>query len=251
VTVLNFSGSPHRSALELLPWYLNGSLDPDEQAQVEQHLRGCVSCRAELESLRVLQAAYVEGDSGDQADAALQRLLPQLDDDQVAASPGRRPRKFASSPSTWLASWRRRGASRSAGLAFAGSARGPAWVKLALAVQCGVIFALGWKVIAVDRTVREEHEFRTLASSASAGRAAGSIVVVFDQATTQAEMLRILKDCGVRVVDGPTSSNAFVLALEPGRAGAVPEDAVARLRAEHAVVLAELLVSPAAQGLGQ
>lgn len=260
MTVLNFSRSPHASALELLPWYLNGSLEPDEQAQLEQHLRGCASCRAELENLRTLQAAYVQGDSNAGADEALQRLLPQLDSPVPAAARPRR-RRTGWALAARLASWLPGGSGGapvvrvsgdprgSRGNALASAARGPAWVKLALAVQCGVIVALGWKVVAVDRTVREvrdDHVFRTLASGAA--RAAGSIVVVFDPATTQAEVLRILKDCGVRVVDGPTASNAFVLALDPGRA-AVTEDAVARLRAERSVVLAEPLVSPAAQGL--
>jgi hypothetical protein len=34
--------------IELLPWYLNHSLKPDERQEVEQHLSDCHSCRQEL-----------------------------------------------------------------------------------------------------------------------------------------------------------------------------------------------------------
>jgi len=35
-------------AIELLPWYLNGTLEPGERAEVRQHLTTCESCRAAL-----------------------------------------------------------------------------------------------------------------------------------------------------------------------------------------------------------
>lgn len=37
---------------ELLPWFVNGTLTGEEQAMVEQHLRRCRRCRAEVEELR-------------------------------------------------------------------------------------------------------------------------------------------------------------------------------------------------------
>lgn len=46
-----------RQAAELLPWYLNGTLAADERTDLEDHLRGCDGCRAELhetETARIL-----------------------------------------------------------------------------------------------------------------------------------------------------------------------------------------------------
>ena len=46
-----------QQAAELMPWYLNGTLDAAERAELEEHLGGCDVCRAELretETARVL-----------------------------------------------------------------------------------------------------------------------------------------------------------------------------------------------------
>ena len=40
---------------------------------------------------------------------------------------------------------------------------------------------------------------------------AGGIVVVFDPATPEADLRRILREAGARIVDGPTQANAYVL----------------------------------------
>lgn len=40
---------------ELLPWYVNGTLEGDELHEVEEHLRSCVACRREVEELRELR----------------------------------------------------------------------------------------------------------------------------------------------------------------------------------------------------
>jgi hypothetical protein len=232
--VLKFARSPHQGTIELLPWYTNGTLEQDEAALVEQHLADCAACRAELQSLRLLQAAYVEEATDARADAALARLLPRLDGERSAGI-GRSGRLDAADPARLLdrvrGAWRRRG----------GQVMAPAWIKLAVAMQFAVIFALGWKVAGVDRTVREDQLYHTLSSGSAPAHATGSIVVVFDPAVPERELLRILKDCGARIVDGPTASNAFVLALEPNVAHAGSAAVLARLKSEPAVVLAEPL----------
>lgn len=35
------------AVVERLPWFLNGSLDPEERAAIREHLEGCPACRAE------------------------------------------------------------------------------------------------------------------------------------------------------------------------------------------------------------
>ena len=54
--IIRFSLDPHQEAQFLLPWYVNGRLDADEQAAVETHLRDCRECqehgREELERAR-------------------------------------------------------------------------------------------------------------------------------------------------------------------------------------------------------
>jgi hypothetical protein len=103
-----------------------------------------------------------------------------------------------------------------------------------MAAQFALVFGLGWAVIQPDRAGLA---YRTLSASGAPEHAVGSLVVVFDPAAAQRDVARILRASGGRVVDGPTESNGYVVAVPDGGLSA----ALARLRAEPAVVLAEPL----------
>jgi len=210
--VLSFGRSPHQTVQELLPWFLNGTLQGEEAVKVEEHLRGCPGCREELECLRVMQTDYLESEMAPEAQAALAKLRPRLDE----APPARRPQ--------------RRSIARSATLA----APFPVWFKLAMAAQFVLVFGLGWAVLQPDRTGLPYH---VLSASGAPEHAVGSLVVVFNPAAPQHDVARILRASGGRVVDGPTASNGYVVAVPDGGLSA----ALARLRAEPSVVLAEPL----------
>ncbi len=211
--VVSFTKSVHQRSQELLPWYVNDTLEPEEGSLVEQHLQGCPACREELDCLRALQSAYVSSDIPPDSEAALDRLRARLDSEARAPAIARQH--------------------AAAGLP-ALLARGPMWMRLALAAQFGVIFALGWEVVQTERTGFEYH---TLASGSTPPRVAGSLVVVFDPNATQRQVARILHHTGARVVDGPTAANGYVLALAHGGLQA----ALSELRAEPGVVLVEPL----------
>lgn len=50
----------HEETSLLLPWYVNGTLEPDERDLVETHLGECAECAAEREDLRLMKAAVVQ-----------------------------------------------------------------------------------------------------------------------------------------------------------------------------------------------
>ncbi len=54
------SDSIHVHVVDLLPAYVNQTLDLAERASVERHLRGCAACTAELESWRMVAGAARE-----------------------------------------------------------------------------------------------------------------------------------------------------------------------------------------------
>jgi hypothetical protein len=64
---------------------------------------------------------------------------------------------------------------------------------------------------------------------------AGDIVVVFKPQTSEARLRQLLKASGARIVDGPTSTDAFLLFTPSGQRAT----AIARLRAAAEVSLAE------------
>ena len=66
---------------------------------------------------------------------------------------------------------------------------------------------------------------------------------MFDPATTEGEVHRILRGAGARIVDGPTQANAYVLEV-PSRQ---TERAVQAIKGERAAVLVERLGLPSAR----
>ena len=89
-----------RALLELLPWYLNGTLEGAELAAVEALLLRSAEAREELEVLRRLAAAVREQEQAHEAPpfelgwARLQRSLQQ----EVRPAPRRRWRRSARAP---------------------------------------------------------------------------------------------------------------------------------------------------------
>lgn len=47
----------HNDIDQILPWYVNGTLDQAEHVRVEQHLAGCSECQGNVELLSKMQAA--------------------------------------------------------------------------------------------------------------------------------------------------------------------------------------------------
>lgn len=150
------------NAIELLPWYLNGTLDEQEQRGVREHLAGCERCRQALAETRLawriydqhlptealvalaweerpegLDSAAVEThlQSCPQCSAelelvrmsrALERALEEDDGGRVALFPGaRRTAETAARPARSTGGWR--SAALAAGLAGMVAAGGWLW----------------------------------------------------------------------------------------------------------------------------
>jgi len=211
--VLRFDAAAHKVVDVLLPWFVNGTLKGEELALVQRHLGECPRCQREVEWLRELHAACVAGEAMPGASAAFRKVRHQLEEprqgrDSIAAA---RP-------------------SRS---------RARLWSRWAIAAQLIVIAVLGTLLLwSTDGPA----PYRTLAARNAAAPATGSLVVIFDPATTEAEMQRILRGAGARVVDGPTQTNAYVLEVSSGQA----EQAAQVMKAERAVLLVEPLADKAA-----
>src|SRR5439155_1384162 len=107
---------------------------------------------------------------------------------------------------------------------------GRSWTRWVIAAQLAVIVVLGGVVIVGDDFPAV---YRTLGSGNANAVTTGSLVVVFDPATTEADLRRMLRDIGARLIDGPTRTNAYVLEVPETRR----EQAVRVLRNERAVVL--------------
>lgn len=93
----------HREIAELLPWYANGTLDPEERAHVERHLQRCAECRRELEELEGLKAVLAQEAEEAMALAPKQEASLQSALKRLGLEPESQPRRRQ----THVFGWRR------------------------------------------------------------------------------------------------------------------------------------------------
>jgi hypothetical protein len=208
--VLRLEVGVHKVVDALLPWYVNGTLSREEHDYVHRHLSECALCRHEVEWLRELHAACVAAESTPDGAKALGNLRRQLEAPRVAGE----------APSGGGRRWSLDGN------------------RVRWAVAASVL--VGVLAVALVRQDDAPALYRTLAAPESAART-GSLIVVFDPTTTEADLRRMLRKAGARLVDGPTQSNAYVLDVPAEQR----DDAMRALRSERSVVLVERLSNEA------
>lgn len=208
--VINFGGAPHHPAEELLPWFVNGTLEEADDLLVARHLEECVQCRHEVDALRALRGSWAQGPAAPDPGPSFRRLRSRLTGMRSPAQLQRLPQPSPRRPRL-------------------------GWASFAIAAQLIVIVALGVLLFNAENSAPL---YRTL-GPAGAGRQ-GTAAVAFDPRTTAAEIHQILSSTETRIVDGPTTTGAYVLQLPAGRESA----AIEALRAQRGIVLAERLDGP-------
>lgn len=206
--VLQFESGVHKVVDALLPWYVNGTLEGDELEYVQRHLVECSQCVKEAEWLRELYAACIASEVMPGTSGPLRKLRRALE-----APPPTKPGFSAGVRREWRS--------------------GNAWARWSVAASLALVVLLA----SVLRDTDAPALYRTLGASSSTSHTSGSLIVVFDPAATEADLRRILRAAGTRLVDGPTQSNAYVLDVPTARR----QDALRALRAERAVVFVEQL----------
>jgi hypothetical protein len=199
-----------RRALELLPWYVNGTLEGNERELVSRQLLASLPCRKEFERLRRLQSLMQRADSEDAAAGlAFERLMNRI---HAVDSSARKE-------------------------AVAG--HGPRWVHFAIAASlfAAVAMPLGWWGSRPETTPR----FETL-SHPPADAGATRLRVLFAPGVAEAERAALFARHGLMVVSSPVSDGVVTLELP---AGADPAAVVATLKRDPRV---RLVTSPPALG---
>jgi hypothetical protein len=211
--VISMPGDPHQQVQTLLPWYMNGTLDAGELAAVEAHLADCAECREDLAMERMI--------GQDMA------ALPLDVERGWAAMRGRIERTPAPAPMpvpeehgnvvplrrTWL--------QRSVPVR---------WALAAQAAAAVLIVGAGRLMLPV---AAPEPLYHALGSAPRI--APGNMVVIFRPDTMERDLRGAMVASGAELVGGPTASDAYVLRV----AGAQRDGALARLRANAHVMLAE------------
>jgi hypothetical protein len=205
----------------LLPWFVTARLEPAEAARVESHLLSCAACRRDVEQQRTL-GTWIRGDSRDEPTAwqpSFEKLMSRIDATERAMQSPALP---------------------AGAVPVTHRARVPRWLVAAVVLQAiglGILGSVLWQ--RSDETLAAQ--YRTLSSPPVApGTFRPQIRVVFAPATTVREVADVLGTIGARIVDGPSPSGAYSLALSRPRPSAdLVGTSIARLRADSRVVFAE------------
>jgi hypothetical protein len=187
----------------LLPWYVTNALDSDDHARVAAHLKTCRDCTAQLE-----------------ADAKLGRDLMQM------------PRTVEGG---WAQMCERLGldpavrAGPSPARDAHSAVKRPRWPKIGWTVGAQAVFASILGAILVTQVPRYAALDGGVASSEA------NLIVIFRPETTERSLRQALMAVDARLVDGPTSANAYLLHVP----GEERERMLGSLRAMPQIVMAE------------
>ncbi len=217
----------HAEIQALLPWYASETLNVDETHKVEQHLRQCADCQAELAQCRALaKAVQAEPGHWQPAPDAFDRLMADIE--QLETKPAAKTAPI-SSLFQRIQAW------------FEIT---PGPIRWTLALETMAVAAL--VLVMATPGLRTAADYETLSSNITQGTAPGPrLHIIFTDSATISDMQRLLLDIEGNIIAGPTALGVYTVAL-PSDSGMEPtlSNTLARLRAHSQI----RLVEPVARG---
>lgn len=194
----NLADSVHQKTWELLPWYINNTLEASLRQLVDQHLEECKACRRELKEQQQLAQAVQQADEiSTSPQQSFAKLMQRIDaSEQVNTLPKslsllNRLRSImktllqSTSPTRWVL----------------------AAQTLAIVVLLGNILLLSSPQ--VDNTL----SYETLSNGQQSTIAHGHIRIVFSDNSLEKDKRQILTIFNARIIDGPSPSGVYTLSI--------------------------------------
>jgi anti-sigma factor RsiW len=183
----------HEEALELLPWFVNGTLAGAEHAAVEQHVRSCLPCRAALQEQLQLQTLIKQQPTVRLSpDAGFADLMRQVDDSAHSRfGPGFR--QWHRSLANAFVPWTRRA--------------------VTIAVLIAGLALTSW--LLTSRYSNPEQGPYATSSDSTSGSAA-LIDIVFADGVTENEMRSLVREINGTIVAGPSDIGRYTIRLDAG-----------------------------------
>lgn len=238
------SANPHSTAWSQIPWLVNGTIDEQDRAELERHLRGCPACREQyVLECRIRDAMTADSSpANEQLDKQLADLFASMDAGQDAEPADSAPIDRQPAQHNWI---------RTLAAAVVVQAIGLAALGAILLQQTDAASA-----VAAGSQAANEAAYRTLSLAKPAAPAA---VIRFVPAPDMpiASLHRLLEQLNLRLVESNPGSSIFGLALlpPPAESAAVGETearriqrAVEQLSQRQDVLLAEPIQRPRQAG---
>lgn len=235
------STDQHQQISLLLPWYLNQSLELAERQQVENHIRGCMLCRRELVHLGKLAVAIKQAPDLDvAADASFNKLRAKLQmtrqqaesfdahqpDVSLEKRVERNRRLTASATHRRQSFW---------GFIFTKGTR--------LAIAASVLVAIIPMAMLYGLAPTAEESYHTLSDAKPDSGNGIQLRVVFSKSLSDTDINALLAKINGERVEGPNSLGAYTVRLDSGKEARDLASAIAFLRGQQDVILAEPVVN--------
>ena len=234
----------HQKILLLLPWYLNKTLQQDEQRQVESHLRNCMLCSRELVALQKLAAAVKQSSDLDvAAEASFARLREKL----PTAEPDRKKPVLSNSPPTLV--WSQKRAKAAPGLFGNPANRYSRLSRLSgstvthFAIAASMLLAMIPLVMQYGRSPATT-DYYTLSAAKPESPSGTKLRIVFSKSLPNAGIDLLLEKIHGQLVEGPNSVGAYTVRLGADKNSQDLTAAVALLRKQQNVLLVEPVIEP-------
>jgi len=220
------SDGNHEKVWEILPWYVNGTLEGHEHELVARHILRCQSCADEVARCQSIAAAVRSAEEAARTPSPeqLARLMERIDRGSTSAA----PQRWRLGVREWIEKIR---------LTFQET---PSLFRWALAAETAAIVLLAAAII-FQGSIGPSF-YRTL-SDPGKGLEPGRVrvQVVFADDITEREIRTVLSSIGATIVAGPTPMAVYTVALtaDDREAPARTRETLALLRAHPKVRLAE------------
>ncbi|HKI87207.1 MAG TPA: zf-HC2 domain-containing protein [Thermoanaerobaculia bacterium] len=181
----------HQECSELLPWYVNGSLDEDERTSIATHLDGCATCRAELEEEEAIAAVLEPATDLDrEVERGWRNMAKRLD------------RLQAKTHGRWRGAW------------WWPWSRMPRWAAAVALAQVLLLSALLLLAGNLYHRGRAQPRFHTLTQSEPQPAPARPLIhLVVSPATRVGDLRELLRRAGGEIVSGPSPAGVFTVAV--------------------------------------
>lgn len=193
------SEADHHHVMELVPWYVNGTLEGPDRDAVTAHLSDCLACREEVAQCQTLAAAVQSARDPAWAPEPdrLARLLANIE--LLEAKEGGR--------AGWRPRWR-------AGMEWLGDLfqRTPGPARWGLAVQAALLVLVVGLAVGPG-ALSPRAPYRTLAEDGDRRVGQTLIHVVFAEDISEREIRTLLARVQGKIVDGPSAVGLYTVAV--------------------------------------
>jgi len=217
------SNSEHQKVWDLLPWYVNHSLDPAEQDIVNMHVKTCITCRIELNQQQQVLAKIQQTDLLQQVSqisfAQLKRKIeeqPKLNTFSKHNEPKKEPKLFLR--------------------------QFPSFLKYTALAASLLLLALPFMSNSLMDQSKLTGDYRTLANSIAGEQSNNRIHIVFADPSNSKQIEAILDNVSGHIVKGPSQHGVYEVQIGNQQTDSQEvKNAISYLRKNTLVIFAELV----------